>query len=534
VGHGRAAPVLLEAEMDLVVNDNVLEEGLAKIEGVRAWSPRLISKLENTIRSASDEDLFRVNPLTWASQKSVDEYEAVDLFLHAAKAGLFYMEWNVVCPCCGMISQSLRHLHGLESLNTCSLCFLQQRTSLDDYVQIAFTVSPAVRPIRFHDPKSLSLDEYCFTYLFEPSTRIAGFMSIRDIHKMTQRHFSTFAPGEKITVETESSSGILSCFNVFTQQALGLRVSGEPAAETQRLSVRLTENGFELPLPGMLSGDFNIDGMTLAGVFYPVRPGRLVIEFEQCTSAAAALLVVLFPVDGIPPELVPAGMDLAAMGGGGKLPPPNTGFASPRLTAKRLFASQTFHELFRAEVFQESEGFGVKDVTILFTDLKSSTQLYQQIGDLNAYALVREHYGILNQAVLHEHGAVVKTIGDAIMAAFDQPVNAVGAGLEMLTELRRLNQDSRHGGLVLKIGIHRGAAISVTLNEQIDYFGQTVNIASRVQGSAGGDEIYLTGEIYNASGVAELLTAHKCQTEPVQVQLRGVEEQVQVYRVSGA
>jgi class 3 adenylate cyclase len=175
----------------------------------------------------------------------------------------------------------------------------------------------------------------------------------------------------------------------------------------------------------------------------------------------------------------------------------------------------------------------VKDVTILFTDLKSSTQLYQQVGDLNAYALVREHYGILDKAVLDAHGAVVKTIGDAIMAAFTQPVQAVAAGLEMLRNLRPLNKDSHHGELILKIGIHRGAAISVTLNGRIDYFGQTVNITSRVQGSAGGNEIYLTEEIYKAAGVPDLLQKQGCKIEPIEVQLRGIEEQVKVYRVTG-
>ena len=92
--------------MDFKINDTYLEEALAKIERVRNWSPRVISKLENSIRTANDEDLFRVSPLQWAAQKSVDEYEAVDLFLHGAKAGLFYMEWNVICPCCAQITRS--------------------------------------------------------------------------------------------------------------------------------------------------------------------------------------------------------------------------------------------------------------------------------------------------------------------------------------------------------------------------------------------------------------------------------------------
>jgi len=97
-----------------------------------------------------------------------------------------------------------------------------------------------------------------------------------------------------------------------------------------------------------------------------------------------------------------------------------------------------------------------------------------------------------------------------------------------------LNQTSQYGHLILKIGVHRGAAISVTLNERIDYFGQTVNIAARVQSSAGGDEIFLTEGIYHSPGVLELLQNNGCTIEPVQLQLKGIEEQVKIYKVSGA
>ncbi len=110
--------------MDLLqVNDDRLEESLAKVEQARTWSPRLISKLENTIRTASDEALFRINPLEWAQEKNVDSHESVDLFLHGVKAGLFYMEWDVVCPCCGKIIQSLRDLHSARSQIKCTVCF---------------------------------------------------------------------------------------------------------------------------------------------------------------------------------------------------------------------------------------------------------------------------------------------------------------------------------------------------------------------------------------------------------------------------
>ncbi len=73
----------------------------------------------------------------------------------------------------------------------------------------------------------------------------------------------------------------------------------------------------------------------------------------------------------------------------------------------------------------------------------------------------------------------------------------------------------------------------MTLNNRIDYFGQTVNIASRVQGSAGGDEIYLTEEIYSASGVLDLLQKHDCKIESILLELKGVEGQVKIYKVTG-
>jgi class 3 adenylate cyclase len=415
--------------------------------------------------------------------------------------------------------------------------------NLDDSVQVNFTLSPFVRSLRFHHPETLTVEEYCFKYLFEPSTIINGMMPLMDAFHYVQRHFSVFSPGEKLTVKTEVGVGVLTCYDLFGQQSFGLVASGTPRPEAQKIEVKLTDGGFAVPLPEMQPGEFSVGPFAYAGTFYPIRPGKVVIEFEQSASAKAALLVAFFP---IPLEGIQA-MEIPATGLSAEMvnlietmkdasvtmqTMPDHTYSSPRLTAKRLFASQTFHDLFRAEVFRESEGFSIKDVILLFTDLKSSTQLYQQIGDLNAFALVREHYGVLNTAILNQHGAIVKTIGDAIMATFNQPVEAVCAGLDMLRGLQRMNQASHHGDLILKLGIHRGAAISVTLNERIDYFGQTVNIAARVQSSAGGNEIYLTDAIYRAPGVLELLQKYDCSVESAVLQLKGIEEQVKIYKVS--
>jgi class 3 adenylate cyclase len=127
----------------------------------------------------------------------------------------------------------------------------------------------------------------------------------------------------------------------------------------------------------------------------------------------------------------------------------------------------------------------ITSLTFLFTDLKGSTELYERVGDLAAFDLVRAHFRVLDEIVAAEAGAVVKTIGDAVMAAFPTPDRAISAALRMREAMRELHT-GRHGeDLLLKIGIDQGPCLAVLLNDRQDYFGQTVNIAARVQALAG-------------------------------------------------
>jgi class 3 adenylate cyclase len=198
------------------------------------------------------------------------------------------------------------------------------------------------------------------------------------------------------------------------------------------------------------------------------------------------------------------------------------------LSGKRLLTNQTFRTLFRAESIAEDESIAVKDVTFLFTDLKGSTAMYDEVGDTKAYYLVRQHFETLGKVVARNSGAIVKTIGDAVMATFLTPAAAFAAALEMIRELAEF---SRHisEGLQLKVGLHCGHSIAVTLNDRLDYFGQTVNIAARVQGLADGDEIYLTHDAFSAPGMTELLAP--CRVEPLKVSVKGVRDALQVYKI---
>lgn len=172
----------------------------------------------------------------------------------------------------------------------------------------------------------------------------------------------------------------------------------------------------------------------------------------------------------------------------------------------------------------------IRDIALLFTDIRGSTALYQRIGDLNAFELVQQHFDLLREATVRHGGAIVKTIGDAVMAAYPDAAHAVGAALDMRDGIERFNQAQPERPVSLKIGVHHGAAIAVTLNDELDYFGHTVNIASRVQEMADAEEIWITEDVWRYHGVQALVEPYPIEQRTVE--FRGIEHPVAVLRIS--
>ena len=143
-----------------------------------------------------------------------------------------------------------------------------------------------------------------------------------------------------------------------------------------------------------------------------------------------------------------------------------------------------------------------------------------------------QHFDSLRRVIAEHSGAIVKTIGDAVMASFVDPVAGVQSALRILQEIEDLNRELGGRDLILKLGLHRGPLIAVTLNDRLDYFGQTVNIASRVQNLANADEIWLTDAVFDSPGVAELLSDRQVSVEDAH--LRGIEQVVRAYRIISA
>jgi hypothetical protein len=131
-----------------MINEKALDERLTALEAAKAWSPRVVSRLETLLRSGTEEALFRINPIRFAAERSIAEAEAIDLFLHGTVVGLFEMDWLLLCPMCSDVVDSFRSLTHLHSHFHCPLCQTDYEAVLDDYIAVTFTVSPAVRRIR--------------------------------------------------------------------------------------------------------------------------------------------------------------------------------------------------------------------------------------------------------------------------------------------------------------------------------------------------------------------------------------------------
>ena len=491
------------------LNEQLLDQKLARLEEARSWSSRVISKLETMIRTADDYSLFRVNPLQYAKDKGMADAEAVELFLHASKAGLFEMEWHLVCASCCSVVSSFRALAQVHSHFVCSICAAVNEANLDDYIQVSFTLSTQIRDIAYRHPETLSIDElYMKYYLSKDVMPFADGRMLYDVILTLTKGRGYLPPGETTVFELDAQPGILHIGDTLNSTGVGFAVTPNPAQQVQTIQLQLADGKFRvtnmaLPDLTMFNGMFNVQ----FDQFGQIAAGKVRVEVENVSERRGALWMLNFGADN----------------------PPPTPELAPFLSGKRLLSTQSFRDLFRSEVVSSEEGLGVKDITVLFTDLKGSTAIYEKIGDPQAFFLVRQHFDALGRVIVRHSGAIVKTIGDAVMATFLNPLDAVNAAIEMLSAIDDFNQGIAEK-MILKIGIHRGHSIAVTLNDRLDYFGQMVNIASRVQGLAEAGEVYMTQDVYSFPGIAKTLQEYN--VEPESAAIRGIRDKMSVYRVT--
>jgi len=204
-----------------------------------------------------------------------------------------------------------------------------------------------------------------------------------------------------------------------------------------------------------------------------------------------------------------------------------------RLPALQLINRNLFREMLGTQVLPPDHSLGVQHLAVFLSDLKGSTAMYQKLGDAAAYQLVREHFDVIFSAVERHGGSAVKTIGDGVMGTFFDNASALRGVVESVRGVSELNQQaglSEDDRLRLKVGLHAGQCIVVTLNGRLDYFGSTVNIAARLSDLAQGDDIWLSKSVLEDPVARQIADELRCDREEM-VSLRGIGEEVDVCRV---
>jgi class 3 adenylate cyclase len=154
------------------------------------------------------------------------------------------------------------------------------------------------------------------------------------------------------------------------------------------------------------------------------------------------------------------------------------------------------------------------------------------VGDSPAYALVRDHFAVLRKAIDEHGGALVKTIGDAVMAVFSAGAGGVAVAVAMQRGVAALNQaHPERPRLCLKVGMHRGPCVAITANGVLDYFGTSVNLAARAQGVSDGDDIVITADLMAECAGEAVVAREGLAAEPFTTELKGFDVPLSLYRL---
>ena len=267
-----------------------------------------------------------------------------------------------------------------------------------------------------------------------------------------------------------------------------LTVSGEETTELQDFSIE------QLP-----HNKFNISRLQ-------ARPGRIRISLINSSDIQAGLVIFK---DDLPQQPLP-----------------------PRLSGLELIHYSEFHALFGEQILSNREQMRVAAVTTLFTDITGSTEMYERLGDITAYNVVRDHFEILFTNIEKQGGTVIKTIGDAVMASFISNEAALISIINALEAFEQYNVKQHIDRQVnIKTGIHRGQTILVNLNDRLDYFGSTINKAARIQAVASSGEICFSEQVYQDSSFVQ--TMKKMGIDNVSrhsVNLKGIDGLQTIYK----
>ena len=267
----------------------------------------------------------------------------------------------------------------------------------------------------------------------------------------------------------------------------------------------------------------------------PQSQGTSLIDAGAGVSVGASATVDVFPEHVDPPALVlppgPVSLTIAnrlAVNATVELERPE--WSDKAATAALVSSLAEFRDLFSSDVLAPGVQVAIQHLAFLFTDLSGSTALYQQAGQALAFRIVQDHFQVLFAEIATHRGAVVKTIGDAVMATFPSAVAAFEAAVAIQRSIARLDtRGTADPTRFVKIGLHVGPCVAATANGVLDYFGTTVNVAARVEHACRGGEVAMTDAVAEDPAVAARLATFEQESD--QVPLRGIQEPVRLIRL---
>ncbi len=190
------------------------------------------------------------------------------------------------------------------------------------------------------------------------------------------------------------------------------------------------------------------------------------------------------------------------------------------LTAARAASLPLFRELFPRELLAPGQLATVATVTLLVTalDPAQADSLYDDLGDARAFNVIHKHFECLGEAIRRGGGAVIKNMGEGVLASFGDVSAAVRTALELPQQLAR---GAATPLLRVRLGVHRGTTLAATFNDQLDYFGRTARQAAGILRHAHDGDLILTDAVAALPEVAALLSERQIETEVVPTDLAG-------------
>ena len=406
---------------------------------VPADERQALDRLPDYIATSDEALLSRMRPAVLAASWGLSAEATLRAFLHAARAGVLELVWDVLCPSCRGTALRSPRLDGVLTHGHCAACTGVYEVEFDRLVEATFRPARALRPC--------SDTVFCV-----PGPSAAPHVEAQVV----------LTGGQPCTLDLQLAPG---SYRIWVQRASigGTLIVDEDGPDSAQIDL----------LPPLDAGSPHAAGHAPGP--WRLRAGGA--QLSICWRGNDRRLVLIEQAAWIP------GLTSAA----------------------EITSLQEFRDLYPRTAVAAGQRIRVGRMAFLFSDLKGSTAMFERMGDGPAYAQVHDHFELLTECVRTHHGAVIKTIGDAIMAVFPKDADALAAALDIQRRLPAFNRSRPDSEpIIVKLGVHAGPCVVTSANELLDYFGTTVNLAARVQGQSQGGDVVVLSQLLATPDVARI------------------------------